>query len=154
MDSESENRPVFHTMPSDSILAALGAIAIHSAWLDNQLRYLVGDLTGVSKIVALDATDREGAKYLRQRVKALAKKRFSDGPAFVSLQALLERAARVAYQRNQYIHSVWGKELDGDIVIRDSGDVLATTSWPLTIPPMIKPIITSTIDISISVKPA
>lgn len=118
--SEPDGPPfVHHGLPEDTdVLAALGRIALRHGQLDNQLRMLVGDLTGVSKNEALDATFRDGSGQLRERIRRLAKSRLGDGPAFVRLQSLLVRAGRVTAKRNELVHSVWGTELDGPLVLR------------------------------------
>jgi hypothetical protein len=114
---------VGHGLPPEAKLASIGKVALRHAQLDNQFRMLVGDLTAVSKEEALDATVRDGSGQLRERVKRLAKAQFTEGPALVRLQALLERAARVTAKRNELMHAVWGTELDGGDMVRGDDHV-------------------------------
>lgn len=119
-ESKPEAPPfVHHGLPTDErVLAAIGKIALRHGQLDNQMRLLVKDLTGVSKPEALDATLREGSGQLRERIRKLARMRLGDGSALVRLQALLERASRVTRRRNEILHWVWGTEFDGGTMVR------------------------------------
>lgn len=133
--SRSETLVVSHRLPADEkVLACLGRIALLHGQLDNQLRMVIKDFTGVSKEEALDATLREGSRQLRERVLKLAKARLGDGAAYVKLQSLLHRAARVTDKRNELFHSVWGTELDGEPMVRndDHKFVVAPTAAELT----------------------
>jgi hypothetical protein len=110
---------VGHALPTDrNILSAVGEIALRHGQLDNALRMTIKDLTGVSKTEALDATARDGARELRERIRKLARQRLGEGPALVRLQSLLMRADRATQKRNELMHAVWGTELDGGPMIR------------------------------------
>jgi hypothetical protein len=61
-----------------------------------------------------------GARSLRDRIKTLARQRLGEGEALLKLQAILERCRRATEKRNDLIHSVVGKELDGEAVRRHS----------------------------------
>lgn len=133
--SRSKTLPVGHGLPADEkVLACLGRIALRHGQLDNQLRMAIKDLTGVSKEEALDATVRDGSRQLRERVLKLSKAKLGDGAAYVKLQSLLHRAARVTDKRNELFHSVWGTELDGEPMIRndDHSFVAAPSAGELT----------------------
>jgi len=115
----SANKDVSHTLPTDkNLLAAIGTIALLHAHLDNALRMTIKDVTGLSKDETLDATARQGSRDLRERVRRLAKQRFGESTALVKLDTLLYRAGRATDTRNGILHSVWGTELDGDVMIR------------------------------------
>ena len=119
MNEPTKQPFIHHGLPTDqSVLAALGKIALCHGQLDNQLRMLIMDLASVTKTEALDATHRDGSGQLRDRVRRLAKQRLGEGKALVRLQALLERAGRLTSKRNELVHSVWGTVLDGGPVIR------------------------------------
>jgi hypothetical protein len=114
------SKQIYMGLPSDQrILAAVGTIAIRHGQLDYALRMMVKSLTGVSIGEALDATDREGAGDLRDRIKALARKRFGQTPVLVRVQAVITRAGRATSRRNELLHGLWAKELDGPDVMGD-----------------------------------
>jgi hypothetical protein len=115
----SKDKWVTHGLPEDEkILAAIGIIALRHGQLDNALRMMIKDLTGVDQTEALDATAREGSRELRERIRKLARQRLGEGEALVRLQALLTRAERATGKRNDLMHAVWGAELDGGPMIR------------------------------------
>ena len=89
-------------------------ITLTHAWLDNAFRMTVMDLAAVTKEEALDSTARQGSRELRERVRKLGKMRLGKGPALVKLGAILSRAERVTERRNHLLHSVWGRDLDGE----------------------------------------
>jgi hypothetical protein len=66
---------------------------------------------------ALDATSRQGSHELRKRIHKIANQKFGEGAVLLKLQAILERAQRLTQQRNQMIHSLWGRDLDDDIPV-------------------------------------
>jgi hypothetical protein len=110
---------VRHALPTNiNIIAAVGKIALHHGQLDNALRMIIKDLTGVNQTEALDATARDGSRELRERIRRLARQRLGEGAALVRLQALLERAGRITQKRNELLHAVWGTELDGGPMMR------------------------------------
>ena len=41
-----------------------------------------------------------------------------EGEALLKLQAIVERCKRAKKKRNQLVHSVWAKELDGELARR------------------------------------
>jgi hypothetical protein len=113
---------VGHGLPTDEkILSAVGTIGLRHSQLDNALRMIIKDLTGVDHTEALDATARVGSQQLRERIRKLARQRLGEGTALVRLQALLTRAQRATDKRNELMHAVWGTELDGGPVMR--GDI-------------------------------
>ncbi len=79
----------------------------------------VKSLANVSWSEALDATAMQNGRELRERVRKLAKQRFSDGSALVKLDALLGRARKATEQRNEFVHSFWGTDKQTP-VIRDA----------------------------------
>jgi len=88
------------------------------AHLDHILRMTVKSLGEVSVQQALDATAYEGSATLRERIRKLAKLRLGEGSALLQLQALLNRCKRVTEKRNDIVHSIWARELDGDPQVR------------------------------------
>lgn len=119
-----------HAFPDDDHLLAIGKIAVRHGQLDNALRMIVGQLAGVSKEQALDATARQGSRDLRERIRKLAKKRLGEGPALVCLDALIERASRMSDKRNELLHSVWGRDFEGQDYVR-GGDHAFRPAPPL-----------------------
>jgi hypothetical protein len=106
--------------PKDTeVLAGLGRVTIRHGQLDFALRVCVKDLAGVTAEEAIDATDRQTFRELRERVRRLARQRIGEGPALVRLDAILSRARRAAERRNELVHVLWASELYGDDYIRD-----------------------------------
>jgi hypothetical protein len=116
---KAKEKKITLALPTDEkILVAVGKIALRHGQLDNALRMTIKDLTGVDKTEALDATARVGSRELRERIRKLARQRLGEGAALVRLQALLQRAERASKQRNEWMHAVWGTEVDGGPMIR------------------------------------
>jgi hypothetical protein len=104
---------VTHALPDDkNVLAAIGVIALRHGQLDNQLKMLIQDLSGVTKEEALGATARNGSKELRDRVRKWARGRLGEGTALIKIQTLRTEAARLTTRRNDLLHGIWGTELD------------------------------------------
>jgi len=104
--------------PADrEVLIAFGKLTMAHGHLDYALRTVVMTLAEVTKEQALDATSYDGAASLRERIKKLAKNRLGESSTLVKVQALMSRCERVTKKRNEFIHSLWGRELDGDSFI-------------------------------------
>ena len=104
-------------LPGDHELwEAIGLVAIRHAQLDHMLRMTVKSVEGLSVKEALDATDLQGSKELRERVRRLIKKKLGEGSALVRIDALLARCRRVTQKRNELLHSMWGTDRDGNPV--------------------------------------
>ena len=118
---EGQNSSVmmgFHVPEDPEILKILGEITLRHSHLEYILRMTVKTLSGVSVQQALDATAFESSTALRKRIYKLAKQKLSEGSALIQLQALLERCRRATEQRNDFVHSIWACELDGDPKMR------------------------------------
>jgi hypothetical protein len=81
----------------------------------------VKTLTNTTIPEAIDATERQSSRDLRERARRLARKRIGEGDALVRLDALLERARRATDRRNELLHGLWAQELDGGSVMRGRG---------------------------------
>jgi hypothetical protein len=106
-------------------LQALGLVAIRHGHLHHQLRMLLKTLAEVSVEDAMDATAREPFGALCDRVRRLAKQRLGEGSELVRLQALVERAKRETQKRNNVIHSVCGRDVDGGqaVLLGEGGEL-------------------------------
>jgi hypothetical protein len=69
---------------------------------------------------AVDATAYDGSRQLRERIRKLARQSLGEGQPLLKLQALLERCRRATDRRNDLMHSIWAKELDGEPLRRGS----------------------------------
>src|SRR5689334_16955868 len=78
------------------------------------MRMTIKTLAHIEIKEALDATAHDGSSELRQRVRKLSKQRLGEGQALLKLQALIERCRRATEERNDVVHSVVARELDGD----------------------------------------
>jgi hypothetical protein len=110
---------MFHVPEDPELLAAFGEVALRHEHLSHILRMTIKTLAELPVSEALDATAFDGAALLRDRVRKLAKQRLGEGQALLRLQALVERCRRATEKRNEYVHSVWAQELDGDPMRRD-----------------------------------
>lgn len=105
---------LFHVPEDKELLAAYGELSLRHEHLIHILRMTIKSLAGLDVTEALDATAYDGAAKLRDRIRTLARQRLGEGEPLLKLQALLERCKRATEKRNDFIHSVWGKELDGE----------------------------------------
>lgn len=115
---------VFHIPTDPALLAAFGEVALRHEHLSHILRMTIKTLASLEVEEALDATAFDGASHLRDRIRKLAKQRLGEGPALLRLQAILERCRRATDRRNDFVHSVWARELDGEPMRRDG-----SSSW-------------------------
>ncbi|MEW6118407.1 MAG: hypothetical protein AB1553_16150 [Nitrospirota bacterium] len=105
---------MFHVPEDKDLLAAYGELSLRHEHLTHILRMTIKTLANLEVTEALDATAYDGAAKLRDRIKAIARQRLGEGEALLKLQAIMERCKRVSDKRNEFVHSVWGKELDGE----------------------------------------
>ncbi len=122
MDERSEGAPaarmIYYAIPEDqAILAKVGAIALRHSQLDHALVMTIKSLAGLTVNQAVDALSRTGSAELRQRVRKLARQRLGEGQALLKVEALIERCGRATSKRNELLHSVWARELDGEHVM-------------------------------------
>jgi hypothetical protein len=104
-----------------NLLPSLGRLMVADSRLEYTLRMTIRSLTGVDATVALDATRRDGPATLREQIKKLGLRRLREGTPLLQLQALMQRCEDVSARRNEYVHAIWGQELDGDPVMNMSG---------------------------------
>ena len=109
---------MFHVPENKDLLAAYGELGLRHEHLTHILRMTIRTLARLEISEALDATAYDGAAQLRDQIKKLARQRLGEGEALLKLQAILERCKRATEKRNDLIHSVWGKELDGESLRR------------------------------------
>ena len=118
---------MFHVPDDKELLAAFGDMALRHEHLNYILRMTIKTLAQLTPQEALNATANDGSGQLRERVRKLARQRLGEGQPLLKLQALLRRCQRVTDKRNELVHSVWAKELDGEAQLRN----LDHTSRPL-----------------------
>ena len=116
--SNAPTMMAFHIPTDEKLLAAFGTVGLVHAHLDHILRMTIKTLANLTPQEALDATAMDGSAVLRDRVRKLARSRLGEGPALLKLQALLQRCKRVTEKRNELVHSVWAREMDGDPMLR------------------------------------
>ena len=116
--SEMSRMIVFHVPDDQTLLAAFGEVALRHEHLTHILRMTIKTLAELSPEEALDATAYDAARQLRERVRKLARQRLGEGIALLKLQAILERCGRLTTRRNELMHNVWAKELDGEPIRR------------------------------------
>lgn len=111
----------FHVPQDRDLLAEIGEVALRHEHLNHILRMTIKTLARLDVNEALDATAYDSSSQLRDRIKKLARQRLGEGEPLLKLQALLERCKRATEKRNDLVHSVWGKELDGEPARKGSG---------------------------------
>jgi hypothetical protein len=105
---------MLHIPEDKELLAAFGEVALRHEHLNHILRMTIKTLARLTLEEALDATSYDGSRQLRERIRKLARQRLGEGEPLLKLQALLERCKRATEKRNQLVHCVWAKELDGE----------------------------------------
>ena len=111
---------MLHVPNDKELLAAFGEMALFHEHLNYILRMTIKTLAQLTLQKALDATVNEGSRQLRDRIRKLARQRLGEGPALLKLQALMQCCQRVTDRRNELVHSVWAKELDGEAQLRNA----------------------------------
>lgn len=107
-------------LPQDpAILAGLGTVTIRHGQLDYILRMTICSIVGISKEDALNATAAQMSGQLRKQIRKLAERRFGESKTLILLDALLNRAKSASRRRNELIHNLWARELDGDTLLTD-----------------------------------
>jgi hypothetical protein len=104
----------FHVPDDTKLLAAFGEVALRHEHLNHILRMTIKTLARLRPDEAINATAYDGARQLRDRIRKLATQRLGEGEPLLKLQALLERCRRATERRNELMHGIWAKELDGD----------------------------------------
>ncbi|MBX3651950.1 MAG: hypothetical protein KF771_11320 [Burkholderiales bacterium] len=110
----------FHVPEDQALLAAFGEVALRHEHMNHILRMTIKTLAGITPAEAFAATKYESSRQLRDRIKGLARKALGEGAALLKLQAIVNSCEELTERRNQLVHGVWAKELDGDAHIRDS----------------------------------
>jgi hypothetical protein len=110
----------FHVPNDRDLLATFGEVALRQEHLTHILRMTIKTLADLHPDEALDATAYDGSRQLRERIRKLARQRLGEGKPLLKLQALLERCRRATDRRNELIHGIWAKELDGEPVRRNT----------------------------------
>jgi len=118
---------ILHVPDDKELLAAFGEMALCHEHLNYILRMTIRTLAHLTPQEALDATVNEGSGQLRDRIRKLARQQLGEGQPLLKLQALIKRCQRVTEKRNELVHCVWAKELDGEAQLR----IADHTSHPL-----------------------
>jgi hypothetical protein len=109
---------MFHVPDDQELLAAFSELTLRHEHLNHILRMTIKMLGRVEVSEALHATVYDGSSQLRERVRKLARQRLGEGEALLKLQAIVERCKRATDRRNELVHGVWAKELDGEPTCR------------------------------------
>jgi hypothetical protein len=109
----------FHIPDDAALMAAIGRVSVLHSRLDYVLRLTIKTLSGMEFNKAMDATQNETSSGLRQRVNKWGERVLGESEALIELQAYVKRCERVSRQRNELLHSLYAKELDGEPVILD-----------------------------------
>lgn len=104
----------FYVPDDRELLAALGEVTLRHEHLSHILKMTIKSIAGLTVAEAVDATQYDGARQLRECIRKLTRKKFGTSEASLKLSALLTRAERLTNQRNRLTHGLWAQELDGD----------------------------------------
>ena len=110
----------FHVPEDQELLAAFGEVALRHEHLNHALKMTIKSLAGLTPAEALAATKYQGSGILRDRIKKIARKRLGEGAPLLKLQAILTNCERLTEKRNEFVHSLWAQELDGEAHLRDA----------------------------------
>lgn len=122
----SATRMMTFYMPEDpEFLQAAARVSIAHSHLDYALRMCVKTFANVAIEEALGATEYEGSRLLRDRVRKLGRMRLGEGQPLIKLQAMLRRCEAVADRRNALIHNIVAVEEGGEPQIRTANNTWA-----------------------------
>jgi hypothetical protein len=110
----------FHIPEEPELLATLGEVALRHVQMNHILKMTIKTLTNLTPEEAIAATKYESSSQLRDRIKKLARKQLGEGAPLLKLQAIMTNCERLTTKRNELVHGLWAKELDGDAHIRDA----------------------------------
>lgn len=110
----SSNFITFHIPEDKELLAALGEVALRHEHLNRILIMTIKSIAGITTAEAIDATQYQSSRMLRDRIRKLAKQKLGEGEPLLKLQALITRAGRLTKKRNDLVHTIWAEELDGE----------------------------------------
>lgn len=114
----------FYIPDDQELLVALGKVTLQNEHLNHILKMTIKSLANLTPQEAFDATQFEGSRILRDRIRKLARQCLGEGESLLKLQALLTRAGHLTDRRNALTHGLWAKELDGDPgIMRDFGEL-------------------------------
>lgn len=124
----TSNMLIFHVPQDQELLAALGEVTLRHEQLNFILKMTIKSIARLSSNEAFDATQYEGARTLRDRIRKLARQKLGEGEPLLKLQVLLTRAGRLTKRRNELTHGIWAKELDGSSGVMEAFGVLQPLS--------------------------
>jgi hypothetical protein len=107
----------FHVPEDPDLQAAIGRVSILHARLDYVLRLTIKSISGMPLGEAMDATQMDSSRELRRRVGKWGRRRFGESEALITLQAHLQRCQRVSQRRNDLLHSLYAKPIDGEPMV-------------------------------------
>jgi len=106
----------YHTPLSDDYLRALGELTANFNAVDFYLRHSICFLLGLPTPLGLLAFRRLHFRALAETVKDIA--RSQDTKRSASIAAFAESAIKLSNDRNDMLHSVWGKPESRDDFVR------------------------------------
>jgi len=105
--------------PEQDVLASLGRLTIMSGHLDYILKMTFKSLKGISIVEALQHTNKQNGRILRQRIIELAKEKLVEEEALAELMGLIDRAWKAAEIRNRFIHNLWGRKEYSELLLQN-----------------------------------
>ena len=97
---------MFYVPDDKELLAALGEVTLRHEHLNHILKMTIKSIAGLTVAEAMDATQYEGTRQLREYIRRLARKKFGASVTCLKLSALLTRAERLTNQRNRLTHGL------------------------------------------------
>jgi ribonuclease BN (tRNA processing enzyme) len=112
---KKQPRMVMLHIPEDKeLLAAFGAVAISHGHLDHVLKRVVKTLAGLTPAEADRALAYEPSSSVRRIAAKLAQNNFGKAsPVTLKLKAILHECELLTEKRNDLLHSVVARQMDG-----------------------------------------
>jgi hypothetical protein len=112
---------IYFDIPQDKdLLAAFGEVALRHEHMNHILKMTIKSLADITMEEALAATKYESSRQLRQRIKKLAKQKLGEGSPLLKIQAIINNCEQLTNKRNEFVHGLWVRELDGEAYVRDA----------------------------------
>lgn len=112
---------IIFSLPDEEVQAALGRVAITHGHLEYILKMTIKSLSGRSIEDALNSTNKKQASTLRQLIEKEAKDKLGQCTELEQLLDFIGRAWKASDKRNQFIHNLWARELDGPLLFQNDG---------------------------------
>jgi hypothetical protein len=114
---------VHQGLPNRVVLQAIGAVTIRHSELEDTLRMLLRTFLQISAEEARLYFARIGPARLRERLEREVLRVFRGSDVLTRLRDLLMRCENISNRRNQWVHALYGVDINGQPLMRnDAGN--------------------------------